>query len=112
MKTSAGLAQDMWGRKGKLSGIACTECGARLPANAEICGECSYPVTAHAREANEVTQATIKEYRLIQILGGAVIAGGLIAAAADSPIAAAVSITIGIATYITGLLGAWWNTGN
>ncbi|HJV85937.1 MAG TPA: hypothetical protein VJ698_10710 [Noviherbaspirillum sp.] len=56
-------------------------------------------------------ETALKEYKLIRLLGGAVIAGGLVAIMADSPIAAAVSITTGIATYVTGLLGAWWNTG-
>ncbi len=92
--------------------MACTECGARLPALAEICPECSYPVTELAREAGEAAEAALKEYKLIRLLGGAVIAGGIVAAVADSPIAAAVSIPIGIATYVTGLLGAWWNSGS
>jgi hypothetical protein len=57
----------------------------------------------------EGTQANMREYRLLQLLGIGVIGGGIVAAIADSPLAAAVSITIGIATYLTGLLGAWWN---
>lgn len=60
-------------------------------------------------DAAEAEHATMKEYRLIQVLGALVIVAGIIAAIADSPIAAAVSITIGAGTYLTGLLGSWWN---
>lgn len=102
----------MW-NKVKTSPISCTECRVRLPAHAEACPECGYPVTGRAHhelfDAAEVDHATLKEYKLIQLLGAIVIAAGIIAAIADSPIAAAVSITIGGGTYLTGLLGSWWN---
>lgn len=58
------------------------------------------------------THAALLEYKLIQLLGGVVAAAGIIAAFADSPIAATVAITIGSATYMTGLLGSWWNSGD
>ncbi len=95
-----------------MSWIICTECGTHLPANAEVCSECGYPVIGRWREATDATQAALKEYRLIQYLGAAATCGGLVAAFADSPFAAMVSITVGIATFLTGLLGAWWNTGD
>ncbi len=52
------------------------------------------------------------EYKLIKLLGACVVIAGVIAAVADSPIAATVAIAIGSATYVTGLLGSWWNSGD
>jgi hypothetical protein len=49
------------------------------------------------------------EYKLIRMLGTVVAVAGVGAAMADSPIGATVAIVIGGATYLTGLLGAWWN---
>lgn len=57
-------------------------------------------------------QSALKEYKVMQLSGIAVCGAGIIAALADSPIGAAVAITVGIATYVTGLLGVWWNTGD
>lgn len=95
---------------------SCTECGTRLPAQAETCPDCGYPVTARAHIEHvafgETSHSTHREYKLIQLLGGVVVVAGIIAALADSPIAAAVSIAVGTATYMTGLLGSWWNRGD
>lgn len=97
-----------------MSQSSCTECGARLPRQAETCPECGYPATPrysdHGYSALTV-QSAQKEYRLIQMIGGLVVAIGIAAAFLDSPIAATVSIAIGAATYLTGLLGSWWNRG-
>lgn len=60
----------------------------------------------------DTPQSTLKEYRLIQLLGATVAGVGMAAWFADSPLAAAVAITIGLGTYMVGLLGAWWNTGD
>jgi predicted amidophosphoribosyltransferase len=100
----------------KMPPISCTECRTRLPEQAEACPECGYPVTGHGHcvhgEDSETARAALKEYKLLQITGVAVVMAGVIAAAVDSPIAAAVAVTVGVATYITGLLGVWWNTGS
>ncbi len=95
--------------------MSCTECNARVPAEAEACPECGYPIASSApaalHEESEAAHA-LKEYRLIQLLGIIVAGAGTAAAFADSPLAAAVAITIGVGTYVIGLLGAWWNTGD
>lgn len=52
------------------------------------------------------------EYKLVQVLGAVVFSAGVIAAFAESPIAATVALTIGGATYLSGLMGAWWNSGD
>lgn len=97
-----------------MSPSSCSECGARLSSQAETCPECGYPATPHYSthgEAIDSTRSALKEYKLIQMLGGSVVGVGIIAAVLDSPIAAAVSIAIGAGTYLTGLLGSWWNRG-
>lgn len=92
---------------------SCTECGTRLSSQAETCPDCGYPAAprtnaAHGEVADSL-HSTRKEYKLIQLLGAIVVIVGVTAALLDSPIAAAVSIAIGAATYLTGLLGSWWN---
>ena len=101
----------MWSLQ-KTHAIQCTVCGTHLAAHAEACPECTYPVMTKMQDPlseQESSLAAVKECRLLQILGIGVASGGLIAAIADSPLAAGISITIGLATYLTGLLGIWWN---
>lgn len=62
-------------------------------------------------EDTETARASLREYKLIQLLGVVVFGAGIFAIVAESPVAATVSITIGVATYLTGLLGSWWNSG-
>jgi hypothetical protein len=102
----------MWNKK-KFT-ASCSECQARLPAQADACTECGYPVTSDAgRDGNrDALQATALEYKLVQLLGAVVFGAGVIAAVANSLIAASVAITIGGATYLSGLMGAWWNSGD
>lgn len=90
-----------------MSLISCTECGARLSMRAEICPDCGYPVTA---AGHEIARTWQREYKLLQLLGACIACAGIAAAIADSPVAATISITAGIAAYLAGLLGAWWNT--
>lgn len=92
---------------------SCTECGARLSSQAETCPDCGYPASSRTNAAHgdiaDSIHSTRKEYKLIQLLGAIVVLVGVVAALLESPIAAAVSIAIGAATYLTGLLGSWWN---
>ena len=103
----------MWSKE-RNSPVVCSECQTRLPAQAETCVECGYPVTNDGAPSgnSKSAQASLMEYKLIQLLGGCVVLAGVIAAVADSPIAATVAIVIGSATYVTGLLGSWWNSGD
>lgn len=52
------------------------------------------------------------EYRVLQVAGAVVLLAGFMAMLVDSRFAAGVALTIGFATYLTGLLGAWWNRGD
>ena len=103
----------MWTNK-KRSLASCSECRAKLSAQADACPECGYPVTggAFARGNHEEAQSTEMEYKFVQWLGAVVLGAGVIAAIAESPIAASVAITVGGATYLSGLMGAWWNSGD
>jgi ribosomal protein L37E len=103
----------MWRKKNNMT-VHCSECHSRLPAQAEACAECGYPVTAHASQYNQHEGAANAdlEYKLVQLLGAVVFAAGIFAAFAESPIAATVALTIGGATYLSGLMGAWWNSGD
>ncbi|MGH8807732.1 MAG: hypothetical protein ACREX0_07635 [Noviherbaspirillum sp.] len=61
-------------------------------------------------------RASLTLYKLIQLLGGCLAGAGLAAMMAGwtssgLPVAT-VSMVLGAGIYITGLLGAWWNTGD
>jgi len=102
----------MWSNKNK-SLTFCTECRTDLPARAEACPECGYPATVPGREESSIgVRSGLLEYKLIQLLGATIFGIGMIAAAVDSPIAATVAIIVGCATYMSGLLGSWWNSGD
>lgn len=104
----------MWNKE-KIPMSPCTQCGTRLAHHTSACPDCGYPAVGAIgldSEANEIAQSTMMEYKLIQLLGAVVVGAGIIAALADSPIAATVSITVGGGTYLTGLLGSWWNRGD
>lgn len=105
----------MWNKE-KIPMSPCTQCGTRLTHQTQACPDCGYPEKVDTdgldAEANETAQSTMMEYKLIQLLGAVVVGAGIIAALADSPIAATVSITVGGGTYLTGLLGSWWNRGD
>lgn len=103
----------MWSKKHKHS-VRCSECLARLPVHAEACSECGYPVTIgnDVTARRDLARSADTEYKLVQLLGAVVFAAGIIAAFAESPIAATVALIIGGATYLSGLMGAWWNSGD
>lgn len=103
----------MWSKKNKFP-VCCSECSARLSAQADACSECGYPVTSSLAQNNrqDAMQTSELEYKLVQLLGAVVFGAGVIAAFAESPIAATVALTIGGATYLSGLMGAWWNSGD
>ena len=103
----------MWSKKYDLP-ITCSECRTKLPPQAEACAECGYPVTGAAgtNGLQAAKKSTDLEYKLVQFLGIIVFGAGVIAIFAESPIAAAVALTVGGATYLSGLMGAWWNSGD
>ena len=101
----------MWSEKKKFT-VCCSECHAHLPPQAEACSECGYPVTGSQPTRAETVQSTALEYKLMQLLGAVVFGAGVIAFVVESPIAATVALTIGGATYLSGLMGAWWNSGD
>lgn len=99
-----------------MSAPSCSKCRTTLPVHAETCVECGHRIldnpVHYGDEDGETTHSFLHEYKLLQLLGSGVIAVGAIAALADSPIAATVTVMIGVGIYIAGLLGRWWNTGN
>jgi ribosomal protein L40E len=103
--------RSMWNKE-RISLNSCTECGGRVPTQAEACADCGYPVTTRAYQETPhggEPHSIHREYRLIQTLGASVAIAGLIAAMNGALIAAAVSLAVGIAVFLTGLLGSWWN---
>jgi len=103
----------MWSKKNEFP-VSCSECQAMLPAQAEACPDCGYPVTGNGGPSSrhEVIRSADLEYKLVQILGAVVFGAGVVAAVAESPIAATVALAIGGATYLSGLMGSWWNSGD
>lgn len=99
--------------------VNCTECGARLCAQAEACPECGYPHIPSGDQprmparpdthADTDAGAGNREYRVLQIAGIAVAASGVAAALADFRIAAGIALATGTTAYLMGILGAWWN---
>ena len=106
----------MLGYKSKSHSV-CSECRTRLPLQADACPECGYPVMTtdaveFGHEGCEHAVRAMREYKLIRVLGGVVFAAGVLAAAAEAPITATVALVVGGGTYVTGLLGSWWNSGD
>lgn len=106
----------MWGNKSK-SHATCSECHTRLPSQAEACPDCGYPVTAAStadvvQESRQYAVRAMREYKLIRVLGVVVFTVGVLAATVEAPITATVALVLGGATYVTGLLGSWWNSGD
>ena len=103
----------MWSKKFDLP-MTCPECRAKLLPQEEACTECSYPVTGAAgtNDRQVAKKASDLEYKLVQLLGAIVFGAGVIAILAESPIAATVALTVGGATYLSGLMGSWWNSGD
>ena len=102
----------MWSKNNTIP-ICCSECRARVPKQAEACSECGHPVphTIDTKEDTEQARSAL-EYKLIQLLGVIVFGVGVFAAFAESPIAATIALIIGATTYLSGLMGAWWNSGD
>lgn len=82
--------------------------------HAEACHACGYPVVSLGQPAltaeTETEAAPLKEYKLMQLAGIAMSCAGFVAVLADALVIASVTVTVGIGTYMTGLLGAWWNS--
>jgi ribosomal protein L40E len=98
----------------KTSRIICSECEAILSVHAEACHACGYPVVSRGQPAlpdeNETKVAPLREYKLMQLAGIAMSCAGFAAVLADALVIASVTVTVGVGTYMTGLLGAWWNS--
>ena len=98
----------------KTSRINCSECQAALSVHAEACHACGYPVVSRGQPASpleiETSSAPLREYKLMQLAGIGMSCAGFVAVLADALVIASVAMTVGIGTYMTGLLGAWWNS--
>jgi len=79
-----------------------------------LCPDCGYPNSpvipsenVLQPDASTTDSTSLREYRWIQVLGAVVIIAGIAAAVADSPLASLLAISIGIATFAVGFMGAW-----
>jgi ribosomal protein L37E len=92
----------------------CNQCGSCLSAAAETCPDCGYPqapgIQARVPASRiDLAPDLLADYRFLKYGGLGLVALGFIAAYADSRFAAGVTLTIGGALYVAGLLGGWWN---
>ena len=95
--------------------LVCIKCGWPILPRAKTCPQCGSAFTKpnQERTINDADATSLlKGYKLVRMAGASVACAGIIAAIAGSQAAATVFIAIGITAYITGLLGAWWNTGD
>jgi hypothetical protein len=99
---------------------SCTKYNTQLHAHATTCPECGFRVSGETvgetAQAGGNTQPSLKIYNLIQLSGGCISCVGLIATFFASSIVTPATVAptmllgLGAAIYLTGLLGAWWNT--
>lgn len=94
--------------------VPCAECGSRLDIHAEACPDCGYPhlrplLMRPGEPPRAQSRGALAQYRLLQAGGLIMLVAGILAALADSRFSAGVTLAIGGALYLAGLLGAWWN---
>lgn len=96
--------------------LVCIKCGWPILPGAKICPQCgnAFVKPKHESALNDAADAArlLKGYKLVRLAGTTVGCAGIIAAFAGSSATATAFIAIGVSAYVTGLLGAWWNTGD
>lgn len=85
----------------------CSECSKPVPAEAETCGSCGYPVLSstepHEGDLRSSSFQRSLDARLYKRSGCAVMAIGILAIIADAPAAGSASFLIGAAIAVLGV---------
>lgn len=69
------------------------------------------PVTAITPEDVVTTQATGKEWKIVQLIGGLLMIGGVVSCSGGSAHNGGMIFFLGCVVFLGGRIGAWWNHG-
>lgn len=83
--------------------IACPGCAKEFSDEAAACPHCAQPVTGSPM----ATQTSGREWKIVRLIGGLLMATGIVAWAGNSTDAGMVFL-LGCAIYLGGRLGDWW----
>ena len=92
---------------------SCQACDETPSYYSKKCVECGRQYLRLAEES-EVTDAVASEdsalvYKLVRLVGGGLCFGAIGAAILDYPTVASGVLGLGIAIFVSGIAGAWWN---
>lgn len=96
--------------------LPCPECGKEVSSKAIACPTCAHPLNTDepiiSKPQNIVTtQATSKHFKAIQFIGVALILAGTVSCSVGEPSTSVRLWIFGVAIYVGGRIGAWWNHG-
>lgn len=86
--------------------IDCPECGAHISDAAQSCPKCGKPLGGLI-----TIQQTSKPYKAVQLLGGVLMLGGMVACSAGADAGSYYLWMGGISCYVFAKAGAWWRNG-
>lgn len=91
--------------------IACRECGQQISDLAPACPKCGVPALP-SPQGVVTTQATAKNFKGQQLIGGAVLClGVVISIVSEQKLVGAAAIGVGLIWYLVARIRAWWNHG-
>jgi hypothetical protein len=96
-----------------MTSAPCFGCSETPSYYSKKCVECGYKFASLPGELERENALTrlraARVYKLIRRVGVAVSGGAVVPAYLDDPIATFCILGLGIAIYMTGIVGAWWN---
>lgn len=96
-----------------MTSAPCLECSETPSYYSKKCAECGYKFASLPgeleRENALVRLRAAGVYKFIRRCGVAVSGGAVVPAYLDDPLAAVCILGLGVAIYMTGIVGAWWN---
>lgn len=107
--------------------ISCEECGKQISDRASSCPHCGNPMTPAVQTSTKppihvqtatghvvTTEATGREWKAIQLVGGAIMIVSMVACMANTPDygpSAGLGMLLGFGVYLFGRVGGWWKHG-